>query len=128
MPARMQIILNDQGRAALSDRLGTAVDKIEGDFVAMRDDAYVIQTYKVMQLNGNSTHWNGEQVSIAKQHAAGFQLRRLNAVKTTLVAAGVVAGIAAIFLGKSLITGGGSEKTPETPEPNPSLRLGPVHR
>jgi hypothetical protein len=124
----MQVVLNDQGRAALSEQLGTAVDRVEGDFVAMRNDAYVIQAYKVMQLNGNSTNWNGEQVSILKQHAVGFQIRQLNAVKTSFAAAGVVAGIAAIFLGKSLITGGGSEETGPTPEPHPTLRVGPVRR
>jgi hypothetical protein len=125
---RLQVTLNDQGRAALSEQLGTAVDKVEGDFVAVRNDAYVVQVHKVMQFNRNSTIWNGERVSIAKQYAAGFQLRRLNAVKTSFAAVAVVAGVTAFFLGRSLLTGGGSESVPATPESNPSLRLGPVHR
>ena len=125
---RVQVSLNDQGRAALSEQLGTAVDRIEGDFVAMRNDAYVISTYRVMQLNGNSTIWNGEQVSVSKQYTTGFQLRRLNATKTSLAAAGVVGGITAFFLGKSLLTGGGSDPAPVTPESNPSLRRLPAHR
>ena len=128
MATRVRVALNDQGRAALSEQLGTAVDRIEGDFAAMRNDAYVINTYRVMQLNGNSTTWNGEQVSVSKQYTTGFQLRRLNGAKTSLAAVGVVGGITAFFLGKSLITGGGSDPAPVTPEPNPSLRVLPVHK
>jgi len=125
---RVQVALNDQGRAALSEQLGTAVDRIEGDFVAMSNDAYVIHAHRVMQLNGNSTIWNGERVSVSKQYTTGFQIRRLNAKKTSLAAVGVVGGITAFFLGKSLITGGGSDPTPVTPEPNPSLRVLPAHK
>jgi hypothetical protein len=113
---RVELVLNDQGRAALSDKLGTAVDKVEGLLVSQEGESYTMEVYQVLQMNGNSSTWNGERVTVAKAHAAGFQIRRLSRTRTTLLAGGITAAAMAVFFGHSLFGFGGSptEPTPDT--------------
>lgn len=116
---RVEFVLNDQGRAALSDKLGPAVQKIEGEVVDQNDGSYVLSVYRVTSFDGNSAAWTGERVNVAKEQTSGYQVRRLSRTRTTLLAAGVLAGVTLVFFGKSLGIGGGSETVPGPPPPIP---------
>jgi hypothetical protein len=111
---RVVLSLNDQGRAALSQQLGTAVDKIEGEVLSENSDGYTVSVFHVTQMNGNSATWNGEHVTLAKSQVSGFQLRRLNRTRTVLLAAGVTVGVVALFFGRSLLGFGSSDDTGST--------------
>lgn len=99
---RVELVLNDQGRAALSDRLGTAVDKIEGQLVSQEQSGYSMLVYRVSQLNGNSAAWTGEKVTIAKEYTVGFQVRQLDKRKTWIAVGVVVGVVVAVVVGASL--------------------------
>jgi len=112
---RVVLSLNDQGRAALSQQLGTAVDRIEGEILSENEGGYAVSVFHVSQLNGNSATWNGEHVTVAKSQISGFQLRRLNRTRTALLAAGVTVGVVALFFGRSLLGfGGGTDDSGST--------------
>jgi hypothetical protein len=121
---RVELVLNDQGRAALSDRLGTAVDKIEGQLVSQEQAGYSMLVYRVLQLNGNSAAWSGEKVTIAKEYTVGFQVRQLDTRKTW-VAVGVVVGVVvAVILGVKL-AGNATAAPGEVAPPGQSIRIAP---
>lgn len=99
---RVELVLNDQGRAALSDRLGPAVDQVEGDMVAQDGSSYTMAVFHVRQLNGNSSTWTGEHVTVSKSDVVGYQVRRLDAKRTALLAGGLTVAVAAALFGHSL--------------------------
>lgn len=111
--------MNDQGRAALSQKLGPAVQKIEGELVEAKDSVYMVSVFRVTGFDGNSAAWTGEQVALGKNHVDGYQVRRLNKTRSALVAVGVLAAVVSFFVGRSLL-GGGSEQKPPGPDPPPS--------
>lgn len=118
----MELVLNDQGRAAMSERLGTMVEKVEGTVLSQTADSYTIAVAKVSQFNGNASTWNGEQVTVRKDQTAGYQVRRLNVLKTVAVAAVVTVALAYLFFG-SAITGGGTDDKPTPPDGGPPSRV-----
>jgi len=119
---RIEFLLNDQGRAALEGKLGPAVQKVEGEVLNQDGGSYDLSVYRVTGFDGKSSTWTGEHVTLAKDHAMGYQVRRLNKVRSSLLAAGVVAGIVVIFFGKALGIGGGSEDGTIPPEDRPKIR------
>jgi hypothetical protein len=122
---RVQFVLNDQGRVALSNKLGPAVEKAEGQVVAVDGSSFDINVFRVGQIGGGSVMWNGERVSISRDQVLGYQVRRLDKGRTALVAASVTVGLLLVFFGKSLfIPGGGVEDPPSTlPGPHEQRRL-----
>src|SRR5579862_2117996 len=121
---RVELVLNDKGRAAVQEKLGPAVDKVEGLVVSEDDASYTMSVFHVSQLTGPGSTFSGQQVVIGKDGTTGFQLRRLNKTRTVLLAGGVVAGVVVIF-GKSLNIGGGGQDNPSTePPPKGQSRIG----
>jgi hypothetical protein len=106
---RVELVLNDQGRAALSGKLGAAVDKVEGQLVAVNGGSYELSVFHIKQLNGGSATWNGEHVTLTRDQIVGFQIRRLDKAKTAIAAGLIAAGILAVYLGSSL-SGSGADK------------------
>ncbi len=100
-------MLNDKGRLAVSDKLGSAVDKVEGTITAQNSDSYTLAVSQVYQLGGNSSKWNGEPVTIAKDGTAGYQIHRFNQTRTVVLAVAIVAA-AVWFLTATKLIGGGS--------------------
>ena len=69
----VQLVMNDKGRLAVSDKLGASVEKVEGMITAQNADSYTISITDVYQLNGNATKWEHESVTIAKDGVDGYQ-------------------------------------------------------
>jgi len=109
-PERVELVLNDQGRAALADRLGPMVGKVDGHVVSATDDRYTIAVARIAMLNGNSATWNGEQVEVLKAYTVGYQVKKLDKVRTFGLALVVSAGAIFVFVGKSLLGGGTDDK------------------
>jgi hypothetical protein len=103
----VQLVLNDKGRVAVSDRLGSAVEKVEGTITAQNSDSYTLAVSEVYQLGGNSSKWNGEPVTIAKDGTDGYQIHRFNQTRTVVLAVALVAA-AVVFLATTKLIGGGS--------------------
>ena len=122
---RVQFVLNDQGRVSLANKLGPAVDKVEGTVLQVNENAYEISVIGITQVGGSSALWNGEQVSVAKDLVSSYAIRRLNRARTTLLVGGVTVGVLAFILGRTLLLGGGGTEATPPPEPGPpsAIRL-----
>ena len=122
VPERVQLLLNDQGRAALSEHLGPMVAKVEGQMLAQDEVSYTIAVARVLKLTGGDATWNGEQMTIRREHTTGFQIRRFDKTRTVMAAGLVVVLTVALVFGKQLgIIGGGLEDSGDNPDPPPSL-------
>jgi hypothetical protein len=106
----VRLVLNDKGRAALSDKLGSAVDRVEGMITAQNSDSYTLAVSEVYQLGGNSSKWNGEPVTIAKDGTDGYQIHRYNQTRTVVLAVALVA-VTILFLTTTKLIGGGPDQT-----------------
>jgi hypothetical protein len=106
--AGVQLVLNDKGRVGVAEKLGAAVDKVEGTLTAQSSDSYTIAVSTVYQIGGNSTKWNGEPAAIAKDWTVGYQVRRFNQTRTVVLAAALTAAVVVFFVSMKLI-GSGSD-------------------
>jgi hypothetical protein len=103
----VQLVLNDKGRLAVSDKLGSAVEKVEGTITAQNSDTYTLAVSEVFQMGGISSKWNGEPVTIAKDGTVGYQIHRFNQTRTVILAVVLVAAAVA-FLVTAGLNGGGT--------------------
>ena len=103
----VQLVLNDAGRAAMSNKLGSAVDKVEGLLTAQGADSYTLAVSQVIQLGGSSTKWNGESVTLSKDWTVGYQIHRFSKSRTIIVASAIVGAAVVFFVTTSLIGSGG---------------------
>lgn len=106
--AGVQLVLNDKGRLAVSDKLGSAVDRVEGTLTAQNSDSYTIAVTQVYQLGGNSSKWNGEPVTITKDGTDGYRVHRFNQTRTVVLAAALAAAVV-VFLVSAGLKGSGSD-------------------
>jgi hypothetical protein len=102
--------LNDKGRVAISDKLGNAVDKVEGIITAQNSDSYTIAISQVYQLGGATSKWSGEAVTIQKDETIGYQIHRFNRTRTIVLVAAITAA-AVVFLATVGLKAGGSGDT-----------------
>jgi hypothetical protein len=115
---RLELTLNDKGRAAVGDRLGPGVARVEGMVVKQDSGSYTMSVFHVTQIDGSSSTWTGQEVAIATDGTIGFQIRKLNKTRTTLLTGGIVVGIVAIFA-KTLNLGGSADNAPGQGPPGP---------
>lgn len=106
--AGVQLVLNDKGRLAVSDKLGSAVDRVEGTLTAQNSDSYTIAVTQVYQLGGNASKWNGEPVTITKDGTDGYRVHRFNQTRTVVLAAALAAAVV-VFLVSAGLKGSGSD-------------------
>jgi len=107
----VQLSLNDKGRVAVGDKLGTGVAKIEGVVTAQDAQSYTVAVSHVMQTNGNVSTWNGELVTVAKDGTDGYQIHRYNKTRTVALAVAITAGVVVFFLTTKLLGGGNTNDT-----------------
>ena len=114
--------LNDRGRVAMENTLGPSVDRVEGAVVSGTADEYVLSVASVATLDGNSSKWAGERVTLRREYVRDEAERRFSRGRTiAAVAAGVVA-IGAFIVTRE-VTGKSSEDPdtkPKPPEGNPT--------
>jgi len=111
----VQLILNDKGRVAVGDRLGSAVEKIEGTITAQNSDSYTIAVTQVYQIGGNSSKWNGEAVTIAKDGTDGFRIHRFNQTRTVVLAVAIVVAVTVFLVTVGLKAGGTGDSSSGLP-------------
>jgi hypothetical protein len=108
--------LSDQGRAALAERLGPSVGRVEGRYVGLVGDDYAVDVSAIETLGAGRAHWSGERVGIPRQYVIGISERKLSRGKTALMVAGAVTAIA-VFVGTRSLIGNGTPE-PGTPAGN----------
>ncbi len=113
MGRQIEFVLNDAGRIALAPKLGTAVEKVRGNIVAVDGDAYTMTVTHVLQYGGSTATWNGERVTVLKEHTVGFQVRQMDKMRSALLAGAVIVGLGALFFGTSLLGSGRDVPDPD---------------
>lgn len=88
--------LNDQGRALLSERLGSMVRQVDGTVVSRSDTSVTLSVTRIRFLSGSSAVWAGEVVEIPKVGVRGFRERQYSRGRTAMLTAGIVIGIVAL--------------------------------
>jgi hypothetical protein len=115
---RVALEITDRGRVSLADRFGPGIAEIEGRVLDDQTNDYVINVYRVSQVNGQSAMWSGEETHVSRDFVGSVRTRQLSKVKTGLLIGGIGAGLA-LLAAKGL--SGTYTGTPD-PQPNP----GPV--
>jgi hypothetical protein len=119
----VQLVMNDKGRLAIADKLGTSVDRVEGMVTSQNADSYTLAVTQVYQLNGSSAKWENEPVTISKDGVDGYRIHRFNQTRTVILATAVTvalvvfvltAGIKASGAAGQSGPGGGSGQTGNT--------------
>jgi hypothetical protein len=107
----VQLLVNDKGRLDVSQKLGSAVDKVEGVVTAQTSDSYTLAVSRVFQLGGASSKWNGESVTIAKDGINGYQIHSYSKTKTVALAVAITAAVVLILASVKLIGSGSDSGT-----------------
>jgi hypothetical protein len=102
----VQLTLNDRGRVAVAEKLGTGVSKVEGTITAQDATSYTMAMSHVWQLNGSSTTWNGELVTIPKDASDSYQVRQYNKTRTLALAGAITVAVVVFFVTATLHAGG----------------------
>jgi hypothetical protein len=95
--------LNDRGRVAMENALGPSVDRVEGAVVRGTDDEYVLAVSTVATLDGNSSRWAGEQVTLRREFVRDETERRFSRGRTIAAVGAGVAAVAAFIITRSVI-------------------------
>ncbi len=113
---RIAVLLNDRGRFSLGDRLGAAVDKVDGLLVVADSESVTLEVYRTTDLKGTSSSWTGERVRVPKDALSGYQEREFSKKRTWLLVGASVGAVAVVFLMVNLnVFGGLSKADPGAP-------------
>jgi hypothetical protein len=99
---RGAVVLNDQGRFLLGERLGPSIARVEGVLVAADARQVTLDVTGVRDMRGATSLWSGERVDIPADAIAGFQSRVLSRSRSVLLASAMVGAVAVATLGLSL--------------------------
>jgi hypothetical protein len=116
--------ISDQGRVGLSERFGPGLASIEGRVTSAESDQYLINVFKVSQLNGESALWSGEAVRLQRVYVETAKGREFSPTRTTIAAitAAVVTG--ALIAGTMRLAGSFNGGPDESNPPKPvSIRI-----
>jgi len=94
----VQLVINDKGRLAIADKLGTSVDRVEGMVTSQNEDSYTLAVTQVYQLNGNSAKWENEPVTISRDGVDGYRIHRFNQTSTVILATALTAALVVFVL------------------------------
>jgi len=112
--SEVSVILTDRGRVALNDRVGPEMDQLRGRLVSSTDSSVTLSMRESVSLRGVSANWTDEVLTLARDHFGSVRLKQLSRGRTTALAGGFGAALAAVVLSSSLV-GGTSNTDPSTP-------------
>lgn len=113
---RLVLDLNDQGRVAYGERIGSSVREVEGTVESASDTAYVLSITSVRYLNGRSDKWAGERFAFAPEYVSRVRQREFSRSRTTLLGIAAAAVLTAAILAVDLL-GTGSDGNRGEPDP-----------
>ncbi len=113
------VVLNDQGRALLGDRLGESVDRVDGVMVSQTEASITLNVTKTRSLRGSHAVWSGESLTIPRQGIRGYQQRQYSRGRTAMLVVGLVLGLAAVGSLITLAAGGFGRTDDPGPGPDP---------
>ena len=110
--AQVALEVTDEGRVALSEKIGPGVVRLEGTLAGVDGEALLVDASAVRQVRGYISDLGGVRVRLPQQYVARMDERRLSRSRTLIVIGGVVAIVAGFFAVK--LSG---KSTPSDEEP-----------
>lgn len=107
--------INDLGRVNLTPRIGADVARLTGMLVETTNTDYTLRVTELTYLNGKTSQWSGEPVTIRQEFVRTLFQRKFSSGKTVvavLTGAGVVAGAIVTRNINGSSDGGGDSKIP----------------
>lgn len=98
----ISFLISDRGRVGLGDRLGASVARVEGRIVETVGEEYVVNVFRVADINGKTSTWSGETVRLDRTYVERLQARQLNKGRTWLLAAGVTTVVVVLIASRGL--------------------------
>jgi hypothetical protein len=105
----VSLVLNDQGRAAVAESIGSGAARVDGTVVRATDNGYIVSISGVQGINGRVTRWSGETVGLRRDYVAVPYERRLSKQKTALLISSVAVAFGAFFVTRDLLGFGGPQ-------------------
>ncbi len=100
-----RVRLTELGAAIMAPILGPGVTGARGRIVSADSAVVRLSVIAVTDRDGIENTWLGEQVTVPRQHIAGYDKRELSPVRSVIVGAGILTGM--YMLGRA--ASGGSE-------------------
>ena len=110
--AQVALEVTDEGRVALSEKIGPGVVRLEGTLAGVEGDALLVDASSVRQVRGYISDLGGVRVTLPRKYVTRMDERRLSRSRTLMVVGGVVAIVAGFFAVK--LSG---KSTPSDEEP-----------
>jgi hypothetical protein len=98
--------VTDRGRVALADQVGTGVLRVEGTLLQSTGSEYVLAVSRVRTIDGSTSRWAGERVTVAKDDVANSLQRRFSKGRTAMAIGATVVGISVFILTRNLLASG----------------------
>jgi hypothetical protein len=92
--ARLDVVLNDAGRATLGPSIGHGVERIEGTLLERDSSGMALAVKHIFLLNGGVQVWSDELVRVEDSQVLTLSLRRFSAVRTAALGAAGIGGFA----------------------------------
>lgn len=110
--------ITDRGRVGLAERFGSGLVRVEGRLTRIDTQHYVMDVFRVAQLDGARSTWSGESVTLEKEFVGQVHRRQLSRTRSFALAGAITSGVTALIASKSLIgvfSGDPEEKLPDDP-------------
>lgn len=118
----MAFEVNDLGRLALGGQMGPEIVHVEGRLVSKSNEEYQILVKSVKLIQGGTQVWNGEQVTIKREHISQTYERHFSKSQTIALSAVFVAGVFVVVQKFELFGLGDKD---QDPAPCDSTIIGP---
>jgi len=106
----VEATLNDRGRAAMENNIGSGTLTVLGDVETISDSTFVLRMRRTVTLDQTSVPWAGEAVTFRTDYVRSFRQRSFSSGRTVLLVGtatvGAVAFVSAGLNGFLLGSGG----------------------
>ena len=109
--------LNDHGRVALEESVGPEVARVEGLLTEQDDSSLSLRVGRTVGLRGEIVKWNGESLTVRREHVGLLRERHLSTGRTVALAGSVAVGVGAFMATRGLL--GSSAGEPQGPPGGP---------
>jgi hypothetical protein len=111
--------INDVGRVALAEPVGSGIDRISGQVVQQEDTAVRLMVSEVHFLNGLTNKWSGQEVTLRPQYVTSVSQRTYSRQRTmaALIIGALLAATALTASFTGLFSGNSGQDKPGEPPP-----------
>jgi hypothetical protein len=103
---RVAYTVTDRGRVALADQVGSGVMRVEGTLLQNTGSEYIVAMARVRMIDGSTSRWAGERVTVSHDHVASSFERRFSKGRTATAIAATVVGVTAFIITRNLFATG----------------------